>query len=529
MMSSRVYLALTAAGMMVALTGCPDQGVVCRDGLVACGDVCVDSSADKLNCGACGVACGGDQVCQSGACTCPPDRAECFESHGVCTDTQSDAAHCGACGNACAEGEVCESGACRITCEEAGNEVCAGACVNTQNSAQHCGGCGNVCPQAQSCIDGTCQFDLVLACYISGHVRGMQAATLVQGPLHDLGSSPQSLVRYGFDTLLAIDGLDKLLYQTSWPGLQGRPATAGLGDVPNHVFVDGEFVYVVNSGTSTLQILRPMGEETAEGITFTTVGEYPFGGNTWPQVGVKVENSIYVTLLGGYGVEESLPGQRVVEVDVSDPAKPVAGRSWDLTGLTQPFMTGGESHPRPSGIAHLDGSVYVALNNADSFYGTAGPAAVAVIPLAAGMPTAIPLPADSCRTASWIRTKGESVVVACMGHADYSMWPTVTVGQAGVALIQGGEVKDSVLLACAEGASQMECPDPLLGRFDIVGGRVFVGDQSGGRIFVLDLDETEGKLKPVRTHSTSAGPVDGCPKDMNGVGNVSDVLGIAAP
>lgn len=526
--SSRVYLALTAAGMMMALAGCPGQGVVCRDGLTACGDVCVDSSADTLNCGACGVACGGDQICQSGACACPPDRAECFDSHGVCTDTKSDVAHCGACGNTCAAGEVCESGTCRLDCEEADNEVCAGACVNTKTSAQHCGACGNACPQAQSCIEGACQFDLVLACYINGQVRGVQAATLVQGPLKDLGTSPQSLARFGADTLLAIDGSDKLLYQASWPELQERPSTSALGDVPNHVFVEGELVYVVNSSAGTLQILRGA-SSGAEGIGFTTVGEHPFGGNTWPQVGVKVGNAIYVTLLGGYGVKESLPGQRVVEVDVSDPARPVEGRTWDLTGLTEPFMPGGESHPRPSGIAHLDGSLYVALNNADSFYNTAGPASVAVIPLTAGMPTVIPLPADRCRTASWIRTRGESVVVACMGDADYLMWPTVTVGQAGVALIQGGEVKDAVRLACAEGASPMDCPDPLLGRFDIVGGRVFVGDQSGGRIFVLDLDEAEGKLTPVRTHTTTAGPLDACPKNMTGVANVADVLGIAAP
>ncbi len=527
--SNRWFLALSAAGMVVTLAGCPEQGVVCREGQTACGEQCVDTVADNRNCGACGVQCGGDQVCQAGACSCPPDRAECFDSHGVCTTTQSDVAHCGACGNACAAGEVCEAGACLLECAVEGNEPCAGACVNTKTNAQHCGACGNACPQAQSCIDGACQYDLVLACFTNGQVRGVQAGTLVQGPLQDLGSAPQALARFGADTLLAIDGADDRLYQSSWPSLAERAASTTLGDTPNHVLVDGDHVYVINSSSATLQVLVKQGDAGAEGIQFATVGEHSFGSNTFPQVGVKVGTTIYVTLLGDLGAGATA-GQRVVAVDVSDPTAPKPGTTWDLTGLTEPFMTGGESLPRPTGITHANGKLYVALNNSDSFYSVAGPAAVAVIPLAGGMPTAIPLPADKCRNAAWVRATGESVVVSCLGQADYSMWPTVLVGQAGVALIQNDEVKDAIEIACAEGTTTEECPDPFVGRFDIVGGRIFLGDQAAGRLYVVGLDAAAGKLTQLRTHAEGGGPLNACPVDpMSGVANIGDVLGIAAP
>ena len=55
---------------LTALSGCEstDDAEYCRiRGLVLCGNVCVDTSVDPSNCGACGVNCGG-QYCANGIC-----------------------------------------------------------------------------------------------------------------------------------------------------------------------------------------------------------------------------------------------------------------------------------------------------------------------------------------------------------------------------------------------------------------------------------------------------------------------------
>jgi hypothetical protein len=60
------------AAMMMALglllSGCPEEGVKCGEGLTVCGSACVDLSSATDNCGACGATCGDGQMCVEGAC-----------------------------------------------------------------------------------------------------------------------------------------------------------------------------------------------------------------------------------------------------------------------------------------------------------------------------------------------------------------------------------------------------------------------------------------------------------------------------
>src|SRR5262245_48463815 len=98
----RVALAISFS---VALSGCPNQGVVCTEGLSPCGRSCADLSADRYNCGACGALCQSGEVCQAGACKCQPGAATC---DGTCAVLATDARHCGVCGNSCGASQVCE-------------------------------------------------------------------------------------------------------------------------------------------------------------------------------------------------------------------------------------------------------------------------------------------------------------------------------------------------------------------------------------------------------------------------------------
>ncbi|HEY7954604.1 MAG TPA: hypothetical protein VII38_04890 [Polyangia bacterium] len=125
-----------AGGNMI----CPNHADQC--GGQCCGDVCVDTQHDPLNCGGCGQACAGNTACQGGSCGCLvgtttqpcADGYSCCNGVG-CKNLMNDANNCGACGRACGNGSSCMGGQCVCGSQScsAGQICCAGAC------AQSCG------------------------------------------------------------------------------------------------------------------------------------------------------------------------------------------------------------------------------------------------------------------------------------------------------------------------------------------------------------------------------------------------------
>ncbi len=507
---------LVPVALALLFTGCPPQGVVCSEGLSACGEICMDLQSSPQSCGGCGVSCEAGQICQEGACTCAPGAEVCG---GACVVTKTNPDHCGACGNACGEGEVCDDGLCKVSCSEPTTQ-CGQSCVVLDNDAANCGACFNACEQGQSCREGTCSWDIVAACFTTGQVVGLQTETFVKGALKPLGTGPQSLAAFG-EVVLSVDGFDSKLYQASASTLDKLPNEAGIGQYGNHVLVDGDHSYVVNSGSSTLQILRASG---GADVAMDTVGEFPFGANTFPQVAVKVGDKVYVTLLGGFGAEESLPGQKVVEVDVSNPAMPTKGREFDLAELElRAFSDQIQGFPRPQGIAAKGEVLYVALNNSDAFYSSAGPGYVAVIPLGDGEMKGIELPEDKCLNPTWIVSHGDQIVVGCSGLASYdpNTFKLLSVEATGVALIEQDLVARTVSFKCADG--DPTCAPPMVGRFSIKKNDILIGDQNAGRIFVVGIEA--GTLTEKRTIG-NGGALNVCPANTAGYANVADILAL---
>ncbi len=129
------------------------SGTICGN-LTDCDGTCVDTNVDPANCGACGTACAGGEVCSVGTCAtqCGGGTTECG---GLCVDTNVDPANCGSCGNACGTGEVCSAGTCATECV-GGTTECGGLCIDTNVDPAHCGGCGNACSTGEVCSGGTC-------------------------------------------------------------------------------------------------------------------------------------------------------------------------------------------------------------------------------------------------------------------------------------------------------------------------------------------------------------------------------------
>ncbi len=160
-----------AAGLDAAVTLGGRVCVACPARQVACGNRCVDVSADGSNCGACGVVCGAGTRCVAlaspdggapavdGGATavcrpvCPAGQTYC--DGAGCVDLSRDASNCSACGVACPAGQSCAGGRC--ACALAGQTFCAGAgCVNTMTDSGHCGSCATACVPGQSCAAGAC-------------------------------------------------------------------------------------------------------------------------------------------------------------------------------------------------------------------------------------------------------------------------------------------------------------------------------------------------------------------------------------
>ena len=133
---------------------CPSPGGTCEcpQDTTLCGTRCVDTTADRDNCGGCG------RGCASGAICC----------NGTCADLQTSTTNCGACGNACpaSTSVSCVGGVCR--CRLAGDNrfdglICGGRCVDPTRDNANCGACGNVCPSGTGCggDGGCCPRDLI--------------------------------------------------------------------------------------------------------------------------------------------------------------------------------------------------------------------------------------------------------------------------------------------------------------------------------------------------------------------------------
>ncbi len=506
--------------------GCPNLGIICSTGLHACGGTaCVDYQSDGRNCGGCGLACQVGQACVAGKCECQAGSSLC---DGACVVVGSDPRHCGGCGTPCTADQVCESGTCRGACVLGTSSLCGSSCVNLAADPTNCGACGKSCPDNQSCHAGRCQYDVVAACFSVGQVVGLQASTGNLGPAKPLGAGPQALAAYG-DVLVAADGVEQTVRQARLPGLSEVGTAQATAASPNHVFVELPYLYLVTSVGNTLLVLQQQYEADGGVGTLTKLksGEVDLGANTSPQAIAKVGTRLYIPLYGGAGAQAAA-GQKVLMVDVFNPAAPVVGSAVDLSGINLKAFDGGTAIARPYGIVSRGGKLYVPLNNLDPSYKPAGPGMVARIDPAAGNAVStVELPVSGCLNAVAVAPSadGGMLYVSCAGNPTYdSNYNLLANSHAGVvALGPDDRVVGSWSASCPPGADA-GCVPPMPGRIAVRGNRVFVADQSIGRVFILE--DTGAALVERRGYADGGTPVQACASNSFGFGNVADLVSI---
>jgi len=515
------------------LSGCPQQGIVCRTGTERCGEGCADLTSDERNCGGCGIACTANQVCTSGSCACRSGAVLC---DGFCVITASDAKHCGGCNQPCQTGEVCEQGTCKQACTLGSSLRCGNSCVDPKPDSANCGACGWTCATGSRCVGGACASDVLAACFTSGQVVPVDGESEVRGQATALGSGPSALAAYGH-TVLAADGVDRKLYQAEadagvWEQLSPSAIT---GAVPNQVVVDAPYVYVLNAETGSLQVLHNLAADGGtQGKPLATVAELPLGANTWPEGAVKVGNALWIPLYGGFGPADADAGQAVVKVQVDPPSTPEVKATVDLRSVDLKAFDGGAPVARPWAITANNGFVYVALNNLNpTSYAVEGPGLLARIdPDAGAVDKVIDLGASQCLNPQWVAPLGSSLVVSCGGKVTYNLttYAVESVEAAGVVVVDATDTPSAAWASgCPADAGLADggttCPPFLPGRFAVRDGRVYLADQNAGRLAVLEL--TDGGLVERRGPTAAAGPIQACTPDMTtGIANVSDVLSL---
>jgi hypothetical protein len=131
----------------------------CKPGLTSCNGNCVDTDKSVFNCGGCGVQCAQGQRCFNGTCLQGPCNAinpKLFNcGNNACytlQDLASDPLNCGQCGNACAGNEVCAQGQCQPYITSPACNACpCNACPTGSACCTYPGGNFPICVAGGSC------------------------------------------------------------------------------------------------------------------------------------------------------------------------------------------------------------------------------------------------------------------------------------------------------------------------------------------------------------------------------------------
>jgi len=119
----------------------------CSEGESCCNGMCVDTTIDPLNCGACGHKCALCEDCEQENCfptgtpcgttDCCKEGETCCQGQGRCRDLQTDRNNCKTCGEPCKASQICQGGVCQCP-DGRVSEICSCADIDCGLNAECC-------------------------------------------------------------------------------------------------------------------------------------------------------------------------------------------------------------------------------------------------------------------------------------------------------------------------------------------------------------------------------------------------------
>jgi len=467
------------------LSGCLSSSEVqCVSGTVRCGDTCVATQTDNNNCGSCGSACSGGNVCVNAACVCPVGQGVC---NGICTAVANDPNNCGSCGLKCdtGRGQACNQGVC------------------------------------QDCSQGGCRTALIAGCIATpgGYLQRIQDAPggiLLDAPANPpVATFPDALGFIGSVLLYADDDSSTLLeipVGSLGTASSERPSLVtgetGGQALTSDIYVEpsdgGSRIYAVATGTNTLRIfggpdpaqagaLLDGGAGVVGALGLQDLGGHAFAQDTAPEPFGKIGNDVFVPLNG--------TGQ-VLRIDVSNPASTSVRDTYDLQPLVAALPgggvlpDGGVLQASPTQAIARNGFVYVAASvlsfDPDRFVSDYGPPLVVRIdPTKSGQAalSAVPgLDAGVCQNVTWLAslplgTAARPMLVSCTGVRFFDKdFNTLSVANTALLLLDGNDQQITTWVP-SNGPGQ---PPPSVGRTAVQNTTVYVADETASRMYVLD-------------------------------------------
>lgn len=482
----RAIAALLLAGAL--LPGClTSSELQCTTGLTKCADTCVATQTDSNNCGSCGSACSGGNVCVAGACVCPSGQQVC---NGICTAIGTDPRNCGSCGYTCGSGQACNQGVC------------------------------------EDCGAGGCRTALVAGCIASPggylqEIHDLPGGLLLDAPANPPGASfPDALGVLG-SVLLYADHDSSSLFEIPVASLGNASAThptllgtttgskAGTTQLSIAQADGGTLLYATTSNVNAIRIFNgppavDAGTLLANGsgsLGLVPAGGADFAQGSFPEPFAMIGSEIFVPL--------NATGQ-VVRVNVANPASAQVVTTYDLQPLVAALPGGGvapDGGPfiaSPTQAIARNGFVYVAANvlryYADFSGADYGPPLVAKInPNASdgGAVTAVTglsssLSADGgvpCQNVEWLANLQLGAVpspmlVSCAGARAYDQDFNVTsVTNTALVLLDASD--KPIGFWVPSGRPDGKFP-PSVGRAVPQNTSVYVADETAGRLYVVD-------------------------------------------
>lgn len=534
---------------------CTNGACLCRSGTQLCEGACVVIESDPRNCGACGSRCATGEVCENKTCRsdCSPGTTRCGFS---CVTVATDSNNCGACGTACPDQQSCHNGSCQYdlvaACFSTGQVVG----VRSGDDVR-----GPLKPLGSGPIS-LGQYGQLLLAADSIDNRVLQARLPGLDRLSEFNTTGRAVNQILVDAprVYAVNSVGHTVQVLAPVGDAGCPpvpqpdagcAVVALADGGSALPLMGDggcFYPAVTDGGCASSLLEDGGLGPFEledagcfvpprppppapmpcfqagadgGLQLVTIGEVDTGANTYPQGLAKSGNALFVPLYGGLSADFAA-GQKVLRVDISNPAMPTVTGTVDLTTLDLKSFDGGVAIARPyPGVEH-GGSIYVPLNNFDVNYSPAGPGFLAVINPTTLALTSIDL-GTQCLNPVAISSHQGRLFISCGGAAVYdSNFALVGTSSSGVLALDPVTMRRAMWSPQCPPGGDGGCMGILPSRLAVRDGRLYLGDQNGGRIFVADL-LADGGISERRGYANGA-PIQACGIGPFGYSNVADVL-----